>query len=188
MLTFNVAQLLKEGVGATRHHALSGELYDLDEHNPGATAVQGQVVLVRTLRGALLLGQAQLTMRSTCRRCLALYDRELELEIEEEYVATMDVVTGMRLDVADVDEPELFIDDHHILDTREVLRQYAVASTVDLGLCRPECRGFCPTCGADLNQETCNCHLAKVDPRMAALSALLDGDKAASAPERKHRK
>jgi uncharacterized protein len=173
MLTFNVAQLLKEGVGATRHYALAGDLHDIDEHNPGPVAIQGQVGLVRTLRGVLLQGQAQLTLRSTCRRCLELYDRELELEIEEEFVATVDVVTGSRLGREEVDEPELFIDDHHILDLREVLRQYAVVSTVDLGVCRPDCRGFCPICGADLNRETCNCHLARVDPRLAALAGLL---------------
>ena len=185
MLAFNVAQLLKEGVGATRHHALFGELHGVDEYNPGPIAVQGHVSLVRTLRGVLLQGQALLALQCTCRRCLGLYDRELELEIEEEYVATMDVVTGVRLKIEDVDEPELFIDDHHILDTREVLRQYAVAATVEMGVCRPDCRGFCPTCGADLNRETCNCHLARVDPRLAALAGLLSAEDQPLAPERK---
>jgi uncharacterized protein len=185
MLAFNVAQLLKEGIGATRRHALTGELYGVDEHNPGPIAVQGQVSLVRTLQGVLLQGQAFLSLRSTCRRCLGLFDRELVLEIEEEFLATIDVVTGLRLKIEDMDEPELLIDDHHILDTREVLRQYAVAATVEPGVCRPDCRGFCPTCGADLNQETCDCHLARVDPRLAALAGLLSTEDQPLAPERK---
>jgi uncharacterized protein len=28
-------------------------------------------------------------------------------------------------------------------------------------LCRPDCRGLCPTCGANLNQETCDCRSEK---------------------------
>ncbi|MEN6480109.1 MAG: DUF177 domain-containing protein [Anaerolineales bacterium] len=173
MLAFNVAQLLKEGVGATRHHPLAGELYDLDEANPGHRPVDGYIDLVRTPKGVLVQGRANLVAQATCRRCLVNYARALELEVEEEYVATIDVVTGYRIELEDDDEPELQIDEHHILDTREVLRQYAVAALTEWGLCRPDCKGLCPTCGVDLNVETCHCHLVKVDPRLAALAGLL---------------
>lgn len=173
MLTYNVAQLLKEGAGSVRHYTLAGELYDIDERNPGPIPVEGYVNLVRTPNGVLLEGQAPMTLRLECRRCLAPYDAELAIDIEEEYVASVDVVTGVRLVPDDYDEPELLIDEHHILDTREVLWQYAVAATLDAGLCRPDCRGLCPICGANLNEEACNCHLDKVDPRLAALADLL---------------
>ncbi len=185
MLSFNVAQLLKEGVGATRHHVLSGDLNDLDECNPGATPVEGQLDMVRTPKGVLVQGHVYLTMQATCRRCLAMFERELDLFVEEEYIATIDLVTGLRLKLDDDAEPELLIDEHHTLDTREVLRQYAVAATVEPGLCRPDCRGLCPQCGADLNVETCSCHLAHVDPRLSALAGLLGDADAAQAPERK---
>ncbi len=176
MLAFNVAQLLKEGIGATRHYELSGELYDIDEQNAGPVPVEGHLDVVRIPRGLLAQGKAHLAMAATCRRCLATYEREVDLDIEEEYVATVDVVTGYRIELAEGEdeEPELLISDHHILDTREVLRQYAVATIIDAGLCRPDCRGICPICGADLNHESCNCHLAQVDPRLAALAGLLD--------------
>ena len=39
-------------------------------------------------------------------------------------------------------------------------------------LCRPECRGLCPQCGADRNREACNCVTDAVDPRWEALRAL----------------
>ena len=26
-----------------------------------------------------------------------------------------------------------------------------------VGLCRPDCAGLCPVCGANLNRETCDC-------------------------------
>ena len=41
-------------------------------------------------------------------------------------------------------------------------------------LCREECKGLCPVCGADLNETTCNCNTKKVDPRLEKLKMLLD--------------
>lgn len=37
-------------------------------------------------------------------------------------------------------------------------------------LCRPDCRGLCPVCGADLNRGPCRCDRKAVDPRWAALA------------------
>jgi len=185
MLAFNVAQLLKEGVGATRHYQLTGELYDIDASNPGIVPIEGYLDLVRTPRGVLAQGRAALTLQATCRRCLAPFASAVTLEIEEEYVATIDVVTGLRLKLEADDEAELLINDHHTLDTSEVLRQLAVAATVAPGLCRPDCKGICPVCGADLNREACHCHLDRVDPRVAALAGLLHTPDDTPAAERK---
>ena len=38
-------------------------------------------------------------------------------------------------------------------------------------LCRPDCLGLCPTCGADRNEEPCTC-AEPGDPRWAALDVL----------------
>lgn len=38
-------------------------------------------------------------------------------------------------------------------------------------ICRPDCRGLCPTCGANRNTEACACTDASVDPRLAPLLA-----------------
>lgn len=37
-------------------------------------------------------------------------------------------------------------------------------------LCSEDCRGICMTCGANLNQTSCDCDTASLDPRMAAIS------------------
>ncbi|HEY1251047.1 MAG TPA: DUF177 domain-containing protein [Thermoanaerobaculia bacterium] len=39
-------------------------------------------------------------------------------------------------------------------------------------LCRPDCRGLCPTCGKDLNLGACACKRDTVDPRWDALRGL----------------
>ena len=40
-------------------------------------------------------------------------------------------------------------------------------------VCSEDCKGLCPTCGADLNNGPCNCG-KEIDPRLAVLAQLLD--------------
>jgi uncharacterized protein len=42
--------------------------------------------------------------------------------------------------------------------------------------CREECLGLCPECGKNLNDGPCDCQIDDIDPRLAALRALLDDD------------
>ena len=42
-------------------------------------------------------------------------------------------------------------------------------------LCREDCRGLCPLCGADLNKEGCGCAKDDIDPRWEKLRDLLSG-------------
>lgn len=176
MLSFNVAQLLKEGVGSFRHHHLSGELFEIDENNPGPVSVEGEISFIRTPRGILAQGHASLALVRTCRRCLELLTSHTILEIEEEYIPSIDIETGATLPLTDEDELELVIDAHHILDVTEVLRQLAVVVLVTPALCKSDCKGLCPECGANLNYEACTCNHTHLDPRLAALAALL-GDR-----------
>lgn len=173
-MQYNVAQLIKEGIGASRHYHIAGELHDIDANNPGPVHVEGEVRFLRTVQGVLAVGTAQMTLRFECRRCLELSEADVTLEFEEEYVPSIDVETGVKLPVDEEEYgPEVVIDEHHTLDLTEVLRQYAVTTTAELDLCRPDCRGLCPVCGANRNLETCSCDLSRLDPRFAALAKLL---------------
>jgi len=40
-------------------------------------------------------------------------------------------------------------------------------------LCREDCRGLCASCGANLNEETCDCQVRWEDPRLAGLKAVV---------------
>jgi uncharacterized protein len=161
---------LKQGEGATRHVVIDGSLRDVDENNPGDIAVQGEVTLIRTPRGVLAKGLARVEVNQLCRRCMELAAAGVEVEIEEEFIASIDIETGRRLPLDEGDEQELLIDEHHILDLTEVLRQYAVVAAITPGLCRPDCRGLCPVCGQNLNERECACDRAPIDPRMAILA------------------
>ena len=43
-------------------------------------------------------------------------------------------------------------------------------------LCKPDCKGLCSKCGADLNEEECGCARVEIDPRLSILNQLLEED------------
>jgi uncharacterized protein len=39
-------------------------------------------------------------------------------------------------------------------------------------LCKPDCMGLCPRCGANRNSQPCQCDVGPSDPRWEALAGL----------------
>jgi len=178
-MQINVSQLLKSSIGSTRNYK-ADETIDID----GIGSVQGEVRLLRTDRGILVKGTLYSEIELTCGRCLSLFRYPLTLNIEDEYLPTIDIITGASLPLPD--EPGTFtIDGNNILDLTEAIRQYALMATPMKPLCRLDCAGLCPTCGCNLNQTTCNCPPKPADPRWSELSKLASTDNQVSLKERK---
>ena len=55
----------------------------------------------------------------------------------------------------------------------ETLREGLLLAEPMQALCKPDCRGLCPVCGADLNDGDCGCDRFTVDPRLAALKQFI---------------
>ena len=74
------------------------------------------------------------------------------------------------------EEPDaLRLDDHHELDLTETVREAISLAEPLVPLCRPDCRGLCLECGADLNADPAHHHDDDaIDPRLAGLLALRD--------------
>ncbi len=80
----------------------------------------------------------------------------------------VDVVTGARLPAPEEPTPFL-IDEHHILNLCEALRQQLVIAEPMQPLCKEECAGLCQVCGQDKNGGSCACASGELDSRWAAL-------------------
>ena len=102
-----------------------------------------------------------------CRRCLnpvdVPFDEDLELLFVEEERALEDDVGCYVIPGA-----------MPVLDLREALREELHLAVPQFVECRPDCRGLCPRCGANLNAGPCACRPER-DPRWQALSNLLPG-------------
>lgn len=166
-MRINVFQQLKSPIGSKWAYEVR-ELVDIAGSD---SQVEGKAALVRTDRGILAEAKLHTEVKLTCSRCLTLFDCSLTLNIEEEYLPTTDVVSGVSLTVPD--EAGCFIvDEHHVLDLTEAIRQYALLAIPMKPLCRQDCAGLCPTCGQNLNQGPCHCPSRQADPRWAKLKEL----------------
>jgi len=54
----------------------------------------------------------------------------------------------------------------------DVLREQVLLSLPVRTLCKPNCKGLCPSCGANRNLQPCSCDEGKGDPRWEALTGL----------------
>jgi uncharacterized protein len=55
-----------------------------------------------------------------------------------------------------------------------LFREYILLEIPISPLCRPDCKGLCPICGNNLNEDTCHHEEEAGDPRLASLKALLN--------------
>jgi uncharacterized protein len=173
-MRFHVAQLLKDGVGATRSY----EVHEADvvvTDDGSRSLVEGTVGLLRTKSGILAKATLRLHYPEVCSRCLTPIEVPLELHIEEEYQPIVDVLTGAASPRPE-DPSAFLIDEHHVLDLTEAIRQYRLLAAPMQPLCRPDCAGLCPVCGQNLNESSCACPRDEYDPQWSVLAKLARGE------------
>ena len=73
----------------------------------------------------------------------------------------------------DEEDPDYYLLNGDELDIDDLLESVFILGMDPQILCRDDCKGLCPRCGADLNEGGCRCQ-AESDPRLAVLEQLLD--------------
>ena len=58
------------------------------------------------------------------------------------------------------------------IDLSPLIREQALLALPTRPLCKEDCRGLCPQCGANLNREVCGCSVTTSDPRFGVLRTL----------------
>jgi len=168
-----VAQLLKEPVGSERTYKIDENDLVISLENDSFQGLKGRVRLMRTDKGVLTKADLDSTASCTCSRCLGACLQPIHIRLEEEFFPTIHVDTGLKMDLSQVDEEDFLIDRNHILDMTEAIRQYAIVAMPMKPLCREECAGLCPSCGANLNEQSCRCSKSQRDPSWGPLSEIL---------------
>ena len=151
-MQINVSQLLQEPIGASRKYSLN-EVVDITENKNGSK-VESECRLLRTQTSILVTCSLKTDVKLPCSRCLSQFDHHLELSFEEEYFPTVDMLSGAALSLPD--EPGSFaIDEHHIIDLTEAVRQYTLLAIPMKPLCQPDCTGLYPQSSS--SQGACGC-------------------------------
>jgi uncharacterized protein len=117
----------------------------------GPVAVKGQ--LQATGHDEYLWrGELHGVVRGVCRRCLTEVIDEVDVEV---------VAAVFSSDPEAADDPDFYPLPERAgsVDIAAVVREeFALAAQAHLLLCRDDCAGLCPKCGADLNAGPCACH------------------------------
>jgi uncharacterized protein len=123
-LKFNVAQLLRELVGARRDHEFTETTLPLDEALVLRDIV-GKVRFTRTTTGVFVHIRARGVVRLICVRSLEEFDHEVNLDIVDEFHSVVDVFTGAGVPKPPEEDPFL-LDELHMADVGEMIREYTL--------------------------------------------------------------
>ncbi len=100
--------------------------------------------------------------RTVCDRCLA----EIKTSLHFDYVRDV-----QKTDVTEDFEGIVLSADEQ-LDIEQELKNEVLISFPAKHLCKEDCRGLCPVCGCNLNEQKCSCVQKELDPRLEVLRNL----------------
>lgn len=123
-LRFNVAQLLRENIGAQRYRQFQEDRLTLDDVLV-LRDIQGEVRFTRSASGVFARIWATGLVRLVCVRSLEEFDQPIELHVEDEFHSIIDVVTAESLPTPGEEDPFL-LDEFHMADIGEAIREYTL--------------------------------------------------------------
>jgi uncharacterized protein len=109
-------------------------------------------------------------LESACDRCLTAFDRPVETGLDLWVIVGNDD-RGEEAAGGDLDgeAPIRLPADAAALELADAVREAVLLEMPIKNLCREDCRGLCPRCGANRNAEPCDCESVSRDPRWGAL-------------------
>ena len=148
--------------GALDFHSKDFRQIEPLEVRATAELVDGQIRISGALHTRLEL---------VCARCLESLLEEVSRDFDLYYrpMATIAKEEEVHLRLADT-EIAFFQGDGLFL--ADVLAEQVNLAVPMKAICRSDCRGLCPHCGANLNNEDCRCETHTADPRLAPLARL----------------
>jgi DUF177 domain-containing protein len=135
----------------------------------GPVSWKGQVVYADP--GYYLRARLSYEQTLCCNRCLKPIVEQAASDVELMILVESGPSGAGERELQEKDLGILFLADE-VLQTDPILREQLQLNVPMKPLCRPDCRGLCPVCGADRNVTACSCAEQTVDPRWSALAAL----------------
>jgi uncharacterized protein len=177
-MDFKVSELEREPIDFDLELAPGAVDFGEEAKQEGKLAASGRAEVLHEHRGPRnivadirLKGHFAGNFQVPCARCVE--------PVEIPLAAEFDLI--FRPVGADSDAPERSITapeteigyyQRDSLSLEDALREQVLLALPVRTLCRPDCKGLCPRCGADRNKQACNCEEGPSDPRWEALADL----------------
>ena len=111
----------------------------------------------------IFTGTINYTFTAECARCLKEFDNTIETKFQAVIVQKED---------KESDEIQFVITDGNV-ETDDTIKQLIYLSMPMKLLCNKDCKGICPNCGVNLNNQKCQCENSLTDSRFDKLKDLL---------------
>ena len=165
---------LKEGTHPLVLGGGAAELPVDPEHSVALEEFRFEGSLVWTSQDRRVRGSLHGSLAVVCDRCLSRFRSVVDVELDVPVrIAEGGSVREGGAGAADRGEDMIRVGpEDPELDLAGVFRAAALLEVPIKNVCREDCRGLCPHCGANRNQESCECATERRDPRWDALRGL----------------
>jgi uncharacterized protein len=139
----------------------SGRTDLVEEHH-------GKHKIIKDIR---IQGQLTTSLESICARCLEPLKQDVQRKFDLLYRPQGTDAGRDEMSVTDAEAEIGYYEGEGILLDDVVREQILLAVPLKV-TCREDCKGLCPHCGQNLNQEKCSCAVTQEEPRWAALKEI----------------
>lgn len=136
---------------------LDERAYSLGDHDfELPEGIDYDLVLTNAGEGILVTGMLSTHVVGVCDRCLERAEFDIDGEVDEYYLFEEPAGSAGDKDEDDEDDIDFqLVNPDGTLDLSLALQTTLVMETPFVVLCKPDCKGLCPVCGANLNEEDC---------------------------------
>jgi len=177
-MEFKILELEREPINFDLRLAPGAVDYGEEAEQIGDLATSGSAEVLHEHRGPKeivadirLRGRYSATFQIPCARCI----EPVEVPVSAEFDLVFrplgaDSGAPERSITASETEIGYYRNDSLLLE--DVLREQVLLALPVRTLCKPDCKGLCPHCGANRNLQPCSCEQGPNDPRWEALTGL----------------
>jgi uncharacterized protein len=136
------------------------------------SAAQARLRVMLSGERLVVEGRIAGDLEVTCCRCAKGFPQRVEKTFAVEYWPDPKVAhEGEEMELS-YDDLEIGFYRDEKIDLTAVVTEQILLDIPMKPVCRESCKGLCDQCGADLNEETCECVRTQVDPRLAVLAKI----------------
>lgn len=146
-LRLNVGYMYSKPIGTSRDVPIDFDKLTVDDLL--IQNLRSEVRISKTREGLLLQVRGVAEVKTICVRCLD----EFYLPVDFEFEELFEFPSRHR------EETDMVLPADGFIDLSTLYREYLILALPIKRICKPDCKGLCVVCGANLNERTCEHHL-----------------------------
>lgn len=127
---------------------------------------EGAITLITSGNDIFVSGRIQLSVIRECGRCLERFETVMDIPVTYVIARAHVEEKEHELSVEELEQSFLHGDE---VDITQIIEEQVALALPMRPLCSETCRGLCPRCGSDLNNNQCDCNRDVVDVRFEKL-------------------